>query len=93
MGESAIFKPKGLSLKEYQLQIFSTYGQLLFESTALENGQPAEGWDGRYKGTILPQDVYVWKIRAIFYNGKAWEGVTDEKTGKKSVMGAVLLLR
>ena len=93
VGESAIFKPKGLSLKEYQLQIFSTYGQLLFESTALENGQPAEGWDGRYKGTILPQDVYVWKIRAIFYNGKAWEGVTDEKTGKKSVMGAVLLLR
>jgi len=93
IGESAIFKPKGLALKEYRLEIFSTYGQLLFETTALENGQPVEGWDGRWKGTILPQDVYVWKIRAIFTDGKAWPGMKDPKTGKRAVMGSVILLR
>lgn len=92
-GESAIFKPKGLNLKEYQLQIFSTYGQLLWETDKLEGGQPVEGWDGRYKGTLLPQDMYVWKIRAIFNDGKAWEGMKDPKSGKKAVMGSVLLLR
>lgn len=93
IGESAIWKPKGLAMKEYHVEIFSTYGQLLWESSALENGQPSEGWDGRLKGVILPQDVYVWKIRAIFTNGKAWDGMKDPKTGKKSIMGAVILLR
>jgi hypothetical protein len=29
----------------------------------------------------------------IFENGKVWDGMVDPKTGKKSVMGAVLLLR
>ncbi len=93
IGESAIWKPKGLSMKEYHVEVFSTYGQLLWESTALENGQPTEGWDGRYKGTLLPQDVYVWKIRAIFTDGKAWEGMKDPKTGKKAIMGSIVLLR
>ena len=93
IGEAAIWKPKGLSMKEYHVEVFSTYGQLLWESTALENGQPSEGWDGRFKGTIMPQDIYVWKIRAIFIDGKAWEGMKDPKTGKKSIMGSVLLLR
>ena len=93
IGESAIWKPKGLAMKEYHVEVFSTYGQLLWESTALENGQPSEGWDGRLKGTILPQDVYVWKIRAIFTDGKAWEGMKDSKSGKKAIMGSVILLR
>ncbi len=93
VGESAIWKPKGLSMKEYHVQVFSTYGQLLWESTALENGQPTEAWDGRWKGTILPQDIYVWKIRAIFTDGTAWEGMKDPKTGKRAVMGSIMLLR
>ena len=93
VGESAIFKPKGLSLKEYHLEIFSTYGQLLWDTYKLENGQPVEGWDGMLKGTLLPQDVYVWKIRAIFTDGKAWEGMKDPKSGKNAIMGSVLLLR
>ena len=66
---------------------------MLWESTKLENGQPTEGWDGRLNGTLLPQDVYVWKIRAIFTDGKAWEGMKDIKTGKKAIMGNIVLLR
>lgn len=93
IGESAIWKPKGLAMKEYHVEVFSTYGQLLWESTALENGQPTEGWDGRVKGVILPQDVYVWKIRAIFTDGKAWPGMKDPKTGKRAIMGSIILLR
>jgi hypothetical protein len=93
-GDNALFKPKGINLIEYRVQVFSTYGLLLWESTALDGaGQPTEGWDGYYKGTLMPQDVYVWKIRAIFADGQAWEGMLDEKTGKKSVMGSVVLIR
>jgi len=91
--ESSLFKPKGVDLVEYHVQVFSTYGQLLWESTALADGRPTEAWDGRYKGELMPQDVYVWKIRAIFKSGKAWEGMLDEKTGRKTTMGTVLLLR
>lgn len=92
-GESTLFKPKGVDLKEYHVQVFSTYGQLLWESTKLENGQPVEAWDGRYKGELMPQDTYVWKIRAIFKSGKAWEGMEDPRTGRKTTMGSVILLR
>ena len=93
IGEAAVWKPKGLALKEYHVQVFSTYGQLLWESTRLENEQPVDAWDGRVNGKILPQDVYVWKIRAIFSNGKSWEGMKDSKTGKRAIMGSIVLLR
>lgn len=93
IGEAAVWKPKGLALKEYHVQVFSTYGQLLWESTRLENEQPVDAWDGRVNGKILPQDVYVWKIRAIFSNGKSWEGMKDPKTGKRAIMGSIVLLR
>lgn len=91
--ESSLFKPKGVDLVEYHVQVFSTYGQLLWESTALTDGRPSEAWNGTYNGELMPQDVYVWKIRAIFKSGKAWEGMLDEKTGRKTTMGTVLLLR
>ena len=85
--------PKGNKLKEYQIQIYSTYGQLIWESTKLVNGSPVEAWDGTFKGVPMPQDVYVWKIRAIFDNGTFWEGMLDESSGKKSVIGSLILIR
>lgn len=41
----------------------------------------------------MPQDVYVWKIRAIFDDGTFWEGMLDENSGKKSVIGSLILIR
>ena len=49
-------------------------------------------WDGTFKGQIVPQDVYVWKIRAIFENGTAWEGMKNEK-GKLSTVGVISIIR
>ncbi|HMW94764.1 MAG: PKD domain-containing protein [Chitinophagales bacterium] len=92
-GENAFFKPKGNKLKEYQIQIFSTYGQLVWESTKLADGSPVEAWDGTFKGVPMPQDVYVWKIRAIFDDGTFWDGMLDESSGKKSVIGSLILIR
>ena len=72
-----IFHPIVQGADTYQLSIFSRWGELLFETK-----NPLEGWDGYYKGKICTQDVYVWKIKATFVDGKV---VT--KTGD------VLLLR
>ena len=68
---SGNLETKRLSLKEYHGSIFYvwsiTLGIIGFRK------RTAEGWDGRYKGTLLLQDVYVWKIQAIFTDGKAVE--------------------
>jgi len=87
-----LFKAKGIGLKEYHLKIFSTYGQLLWESTALdEQGRPSEGWDGIVDGELMPQDSYVWKCSGIFLDGSSWIGV--EEGNKRKVMGTLVLLR
>ncbi len=76
-GEAALFQPKGVGLREFNVAVYSSYGQLLWssDSDALQNGQPGKGWDGRYKGVLMPQDVYTWEVkRAIFEDGTSWGG-------------------
>ncbi len=91
--EVRVFRPKGIGIKTYHLQIFSTWGEKVFESTALdEHGTPTEAWDGTFKGELLPQDVYVWKVDAVFLDGRVWKGnSTDGKNFSKT--GSVTLLR
>lgn len=43
---------------EYQLQIFSRWGEIIFESNDVEIG-----WDGYHKNTLAPQGVYIWRVR------------------------------
>jgi len=93
IGDVRVFRPSGIGLKEYKCQIFSPYGQLLWESQDLdEDGRPTEAWDGTYQGQLLPQDVYVWKAFGIFQDGTNWRGERTE-TGTYKTMGSVLLLR
>jgi PKD repeat protein len=92
-GESTLFLPKGKSLRAYRLQIFDTWGIQMFESTLLDaNGTPVEGWDGTSKGVQCPQDVYVWKIDAIFTDGTIWPG-KKYPDGKTDKTGTVTLIR
>ena len=91
-GEARIFLPKGHGLKEYHLQIFSAYGELIWETHELRDGHPVEGWDGTHRGSPLPQDVYVWKVTAIFEDGTEWRG-NKAISGKYQKVGSVTLLR
>jgi len=68
------FIPKGFGIKEYHIVIYDTWGNLLWESSKLMNTEPAESWDGYYKGKLLSPDVYVWKVRATFYDESTWKG-------------------
>jgi PKD repeat protein len=90
--ETRVFQPKGAGLQSYHLQIFSSYGELIWETRLLEDGQPVEAWDGTFRGNLLPPDVYVWKASATFLDGSVWEGVSDGNGGYKKV-GSVLLIR
>jgi large repetitive protein len=86
------FIATGIGLKEYNLQVYDTYGNKIWETSSLEDSKPAEGWDGTYNGEMLQQDVYLWKADAIFLDNTIWQGMEDE-TGKLKKYGTVTLIR
>lgn len=56
-GRNDVFKPAFFgTVKQYSLRIYNRYGQAVFYSS-----DPAQGWNGRFKG--IPQDggVFIWE--------------------------------
>ncbi len=93
-GETNYFLPKGVCLESYKIEIYNTWGELIWESSKLtDDGRPAEAWKGMCpNGSLCPQDVYVWKIQAVFQDGTVWQGKEYSSKNKKRV-GSVTLLR
>ncbi|MFY8166772.1 MAG: PKD domain-containing protein, partial [Sediminibacterium sp.] len=60
-----IFHPVVRGIKNYELSIYSRWGELLFESKDTKIG-----WDGYYRGKLCTQDVYIWKIKATTVDNK-----------------------
>ncbi len=87
--EFSTFWIKAKGIKEWRMRVFNKWGQMLWESTKIdETGSPTEGWDGNMNGIPAPQGVYVWEIKATFINGKEWEGMSynNEKPKKTGVI-------
>ncbi len=81
--EVRLFKPVGTNLQSYKIEIFDTWGNLLWTSNKLdEDGSPAEGWNGVYNGSLLHQDTYMWKASAVFKDGTIWDGSSIGKNDK-----------
>ena len=83
-GETSYFLPKGQSLEEYHLQIFDTWGNLVWQTREITilDKKPAIPWRGTtIDNKPLPQGTYVWKIYAKFTNGSNWPGVNGKTTG------------
>ncbi|WP_020537319.1 PKD domain-containing protein [Lewinella cohaerens] len=68
-GDVRVFKPAGIGLASWTLEIFSPWGQRVFVSEELSEDQPAAAWDGRYKEEILPQGAYAYKAKVEYLNG------------------------
>jgi gliding motility-associated-like protein len=45
-------------------RIFNRWGQLVFSTTANE-----QGWDGTIAGKLQPSGTYVWLVKATDYTG------------------------
>jgi gliding motility-associated-like protein len=58
-GYTPEFKPvyRFYSADNYLLQIYNRWGQLIFETS-----NPETGWDGSFKGKIVSQGVYIYKL-------------------------------
>lgn len=95
-GDADLFQPKGVGLREFEIAVYSSFGQLLWSSGTddLVSGNPGPGWDGTYKGNPMPQDVYTWQvIRAVFDDGTIWPGNFDYGAGAGKKIGSVTLIR
>lgn len=88
------FLPKGKGLAQYRLQIFTTWNELVFQSTSLDSdGAPNQPWDGRFKGQVVQQDVFVWRIDARFQNGTEWIGMLYPGEGQYKKVGTITVVK
>jgi len=76
-GENDVFYPFVKGLSGMTMQIYNRWGQLIFISNKLNYG-----WDGYYRGKLMPSDSYVYRIVAEFSNGES-----------QTFLGDVTLLR
>jgi gliding motility-associated-like protein len=71
-GQNDVFLPLMRGVQEFQMLVFNRWGELLYETK-----DPAQGWNGYFKGQLCPQDVYVYKIQAKFADGETITRVGD----------------
>jgi len=53
------------------LQVFSRWGELLFETNNLELNDELKGWDGFHNGQKMNPGVYVWMAKVTFIDGES----------------------
>jgi len=68
----SVFKPVGIGLAEYDIEVYSPWGQRVWHSDKIIDQKPAESWNGRLdnQGDILPQGAFSWMARIRFVNGE-----------------------
>ena len=92
--EVSHFVPKGSGMETFHIEIFDTFGNVIWESDALDDeGRPTGAWDGTFRGITVEQDVYIWKVEATFKDETGWEGkyYQDEDIMRKT--GTVTVIR
>jgi PKD repeat protein len=62
---TTVFHPLHEGLLEYNLEIYTRWGELIFRSN-----NPEIGWDGYIRGQLSKMDVYVWRFSGRCENGK-----------------------
>lgn len=75
-GLNDTFSPKGYAISEIHMLIFDRWGEVIFKSDAEH-----QAWDGKYKGVICAQGVYVYQIEVISMGGSSLK-----KTGHVTVL-------
>lgn len=68
-GANEIFYPRGNGLfKVKSMRIFGRWGEVVFQKENFNANDPANGWDGTFKGAKLSSDVYVYIAEIICSN-------------------------
>jgi len=64
--ENTTFRPKMRGIAAYEMYIFNTWGDLLYEMKSMED----PGWDGKIKGKLGPNGNYVYRANFTTIDGK-----------------------
>jgi gliding motility-associated-like protein len=64
-GTNDFFHVYGYGYNEMLFQVFNRWGEKMFETT-----DPAEGWDGTFKGEAMPPGVYVYQVVVYYLDGQ-----------------------
>ena len=75
-GPVRLFRPQGVGIMEYEITVYSPWGDQVWHSTALENNRPSGAWDGMHKGQLVPQGAFTYLARVGFVDGtvKVYKG-------------------
>ena len=92
--EVARFIPKGTGLRTYKIEIFDLFGNVIWESSELDDeGQPLGYWNGEFDGVPVEPDVYIWKVEALCKDDTFWEGKEYQDEGIFRKTGTVTVIR
>jgi hypothetical protein len=89
-----VFAPIGVNLKQFKIEVFDNWGNLLWSSTVLDAlGRPTETWNGvDVNGVVYPSGSYMWRAKATFIDNTEWEG-SDIGKGQFKTFGTVTIIR
>lgn len=72
-GINDIVRVRGYGISKINFRIYNRWGVLVFQSSNAKNN----GWDGRYKGVLQPQDVYTYVADIVFTDGTSYQKKGD----------------
>lgn len=68
-GMNDVFYPRGTGIFTIKkIQVFSRWGEIIFEKFNIKANDATKGWDGTFKGKKLTPDVYVYLVEVICDN-------------------------
>jgi gliding motility-associated-like protein len=71
-GKNGIIKVEGFGIGKMSWKIYNRWGQLVFSAT-----DKSQGWDGTFKGTLQPTDVYTFTLDVEFTDGTKYKKAGD----------------
>jgi gliding motility-associated-like protein len=67
-----VFYPRGSGVfKITNFKVFSRWGEVVFQKSYFNANDASVGWDGTYKGSKLPADVFVYVLEVVCDNNSS----------------------
>ena len=63
-GNNSVVYVRGFGIAKMKFTVWARWGEKVFETTSKNTG-----WDGRFKGALLPMDVYAYTLEVEFFDG------------------------
>ncbi len=68
-GMNDVYYPRGRGINTIRgLRIFTRWGQMVYSKANFNANDPSQGWDGTFRGSQLPPDVYVYTLDLVCEN-------------------------